>query len=82
LPGFVFISHDLAMVRHISDRIAVMYLRRVERGPWGPVSDRPLHPYTLALQQAVPIPEPEIEATLQMGPLAWSDITKRPCLIR
>ena len=65
--AFVFISHDLAMVRHISDRIAVMYLGRVvERGPWEPVSDRPLHPYTLALQQAIPIPDPEIEATRQV----------------
>ncbi len=61
--AYVFISHDLAMVRHISDHIAVMYLGRiVEAGPWEPVSDRPLHPYTQALQQAVPVPDPEIEA--------------------
>lgn len=62
--AYVFISHDLGMVRHISDRIAVMYLGRVvETGPWEPVSDRPLHPYTLALQEAVPVADPEFEAT-------------------
>ena len=62
--AYVFISHDLGMVRHISDRIAVMYLGRVvETGPWEPVSDRPFHPYTLALQEAVPVADPEFEAT-------------------
>jgi oligopeptide/dipeptide ABC transporter ATP-binding protein len=61
--AYVFISHDLGMVRHLSDRIAVMYLGRVvELGPWAPVSDDPLHPYTAALQQAVPIADPVIEA--------------------
>ena len=68
--AYVFISHDLGMVRHISDRIAVMYLGRVvEHGPWDSVSDRPLHPYTLALQQAVPIADPEIEATREVDTL-------------
>ena len=62
--AYVFISHDLGMVRHISDRIAVMYLGRVvELGPWEPVSDDPLHPYTRALQEAVPIADPAVEAT-------------------
>jgi len=61
--AYVFISHDLGMVRHISDRIAVMYLGRVvETGPWEPVSDHPLHPYTLALQEAVPVADPGVEA--------------------
>ena len=62
--AYVFISHDLGMVRHISHRIAVMYLGRVvELGRWEPVSDDPLHPYTRALQQAVPIADPAVEAT-------------------
>ena len=68
--AYVFISHDLGMVRHISDRIAVMYLGRVvERGPWDSVSDRPIHPYTMALQQAVPIADPDVEATRQVDTL-------------
>lgn len=68
--SFVFISHDLGMVRHISDRIAVMYLGRVvELGPWRPVSDDPLHPYTDALQEAVPIADPAVEAQRHIEPL-------------
>jgi oligopeptide transport system ATP-binding protein len=68
--AYVFISHDLGMVRHISHRIAVMYLGRVvELGRWEPVSDHPLHPYTAALQQAVPIADPAVEATRQIETL-------------
>jgi oligopeptide/dipeptide ABC transporter ATP-binding protein len=60
---YVFISHDLSMVRYISDRVAVMYLGRiVEEGPWQAVMDDPRHPYTVALQAAVPLPDPELEA--------------------
>jgi oligopeptide/dipeptide ABC transporter ATP-binding protein len=59
--GYVFISHDLSMVRHISTRIAVMYLGRiVELGPWDSVQDEPLHPYTVALQRTMPVPDPEL----------------------
>ena len=59
---YLFISHDLAMVRHLSDRIAVMYLGRIaEVGGWRAVSDAPLHPYTHALQAAVPVPDPDVE---------------------
>jgi oligopeptide/dipeptide ABC transporter ATP-binding protein len=57
--SYIFISHDVAMVRHISDRVAVMYLGRfVEQGGWKSVLDAPRHPYTAALCRAVPVPVP------------------------
>ncbi len=59
---YIFISHDLGMVRHIADRIAVMYLGQiVELGSWDGVSDKPAHPYTAALQSAVPVADPVAE---------------------
>ncbi|MDR6868319.1 peptide/nickel transport system ATP-binding protein [Microbacterium resistens] len=62
--SYLFVAHDLSVVRHIADRVAVMYLGEfVEHGDVDAVFDDPQHPYTQALLSAIPIPDPDIERT-------------------
>jgi oligopeptide/dipeptide ABC transporter ATP-binding protein len=75
--SYVFVSHDLSMVRHLSDQIAVMYLGRVvEMGRYDQVLDTPLHPYTVALGEAIPVPDPERERARTTVISARAEITE------
>jgi oligopeptide/dipeptide ABC transporter ATP-binding protein len=66
--AYVFISHDLSVVQHVSDHVAIMYLGRVvEMGPVDRIFDAPAHPYTRALMMAIPAPDPRLRR--EMAPM-------------
>ncbi|MFJ4252360.1 dipeptide ABC transporter ATP-binding protein [Microbacterium sp. NPDC090003] len=77
--SYLFVAHDLSVVRHIADRVAVMYLGEfVEHGDVDDVFDHPQHPYTQALLSAIPVPDPDIERTRQRVVFDATTMTTEP----
>ena len=77
--SYLFVAHDLSVVRHIADRVAVMYLGDfVEHGDVDDVFDNPQHPYTKALLSAIPVPDPDVERTRQRVVFDPQSMTTRP----
>ena len=77
---YLFVAHDLSVVRHVSDRIAVMYLGRImELSPSEELYVKPIHPYTAALLAAIPIPDPREN---RRASASSSPASRRPRSIR
>ncbi len=83
--GYLFISHDLAVVRHLSHRIVVLYQGRImEQGPAAQVYERPTHPYTRALIEAAPVPDPRDQRRrralrLRQAPVSHAPVPENAC---
>ncbi|WP_309128535.1 ABC transporter ATP-binding protein [Microbacterium sp.] len=80
--SYLFVAHDLSVVRHIADRVAVMYLGEfVEHGDVDEVFDNPKHPYTQALLSAIPVPDPDIERTRERVVFDAETMSTRPATV-
>ena len=80
--SYLFVAHDLSVIRHIADGVAVMYLAEfVEYGDVDEVFDNPQHPYTQALLSAIPVPDPDIERTRQRVIFDPETMSTRPATV-